>query len=202
MGVPRDSTKWFNIPRCSSICSDLPRRLIFHSIPRYSSITNDILVYATSFQDRPWRHDTPRYSTIFLMFFSEASLFLVLGANAPFRRYRDIPKVVFERLRANSAMHDITTYTIPWYSCILSELPRQTATSSFPMVSHNTSQYSMIIQYNQYNQWASKAAHDIMAFHRLPLNCSTIHDIPYAVTFPTDWYSTRLHGIPRYPIIL
>ena len=129
------------------------------------------------------------------------------GADAPLRRYRNIPKVVLERPRGVlrlSAMHDITTYAIPLcssiFSIIFNELPRQTITWVF-IVFYDAPWYSMIFQYGQ---WASKT--DKPWYHGIPLiplNCSTLHDIPvYAMTFPTDWYSRRLHGIPRYPIIL
>ena len=61
-GIPPDSIKVFDIPWYSGTCSDRPQRLIFHTVPQYSWICNNILVYAASFQDRP----RLRYSTIFL----------------------------------------------------------------------------------------------------------------------------------------
>ena len=49
------------------------------------------------------------------------------------------------------------------------------------------------------NELPRQTNHDIMVFHMIPLNCSTLHDIPmYAVTFPqTDIarYSSKSHDI-------
>ena len=125
------------------------------------------------------------------------------GANAPFRRYRDISKVVFERLSVNSAMHDITAYTIPWYSWYWASFqgrPRHHHFPWYPIILLNILWYFSTISELPRRPMISSI------YHRIPRASTKLFDNPwyssiYAVTFPTDWYSRRLHGIPRYPII-
>ena len=125
------------------------------------------------------------------------------GADAPLRRYRNIPKVVLERPRGVlrlSAMHDITTYAIPVcssiFSIIFNELPRQTITLVF-IVFYDAPRYSMIFQYGQ---WASKT--DKPWYHGIPYDSTNLFDTPWYSNIcgdlPTDWYCTIFVEIPWY----
>ena len=115
---------------------------IFDAIPWDCSIFHDLPVCSVSFQDIPWYRDIPRY-LVSCWHGRSLSSFCGKGgsgADAPCRRYRNIPNVVLERPRGVlglSAMHDITTINMPFHDVpkysmiysIFSELPRQTMTS-------------------------------------------------------------------------
>ena len=127
------------------ICCDLPRQTM---APRYSMPFPEIARYSMIFQCAQWAsktyhdQDIPRY-LVSCWHGRSLSSFCGKGgsgADAPCRRYRNIPNVVLERPRGVlglSAMHDITTINMPFHDVpkysmiysIFSELPRQTMTS-------------------------------------------------------------------------
>ena len=181
--IPHDYMVFLDIPEYSSTCSEFPRQTmtswysaLFHDIPR------------VVWWGQPFSHFCGKGGS---------------GADAPLRRYRNIPKVVLERPRGVlglSAMHDITTYAIPLcssiFSIIFNELPRQTITLVF-IVFYDAPRYSMIFQYGQ---WASKT--DKPWYHCIPYDSTKLFDTPWYSNIcgdlPTDWYCTIFVEIPWY----
>ena len=106
------------------------------------------------------------------------------AANAPFRRYRNIPKVVLARPRGVmglSAMHDITTYAIPSCSSIFNDIPVYSVSFQGRPWQHDFS-------------WRSTIFLDILRFSVFSSTdtprCSKIFlDIP--------WYSSTCSQLPR-----
>ena len=115
------------IPRYSLIFYDILYMLrppktdhgttILDAIPWDCSIFHDLPVCSVSFQDIPWYQDIPRY-LVSCWHGRSLSSFCGKGgsgADAPCRRYRNIPNVLLGMLRGVlgfSAMHDITAYAI------------------------------------------------------------------------------------------
>ena len=146
-GIPRASTKLFDNP-WYSICSDLPHRLIFHTITRYSSISQNILVHAAGFQDRPWHHEIPRCSRHSSCSLTRPAFFSFLwqgwlGWRCPHPAIQKYPQSsaceaegrygTFSGAWYHDIRHSIMFLNILWYFSTISELPRR------PMISwHST----------------------------------------------------------------